>query len=204
MEPRHIEKIASDLSTHVTRRSAVKGLAGAGAVGITGLASSRAAAQQATPVAVDGPSLVGLWIVTVSFPGDQPLVLPNLVTYHADGTMLLTPPVRMPPMLPGTGAEVVYFSSGQGVWAPNPDGSTALRFAFLVSDENGNLAGINNAIATILLDPGGNSYTGTFALDIADAAGNVTSSSGGTLQGKRITTTSTDPIVVPGGVVTGT
>jgi hypothetical protein len=79
-----------------------------------------------------------------------------------------------------------------------------VRFAFIVSDTDGSIASINTVNQTLLVDPDGNSYTGTFALDIADAAGTVRASSGGTLEGQRITATITDPITIPGGTVEGT
>jgi hypothetical protein len=54
-------------------------------------------------------------------------------------------------------------------------------------DNNGNLTGIAIIREQIILDPGGNSFKGTFTVDIVDLNSNPVFHAAGTVSAKRIT-----------------
>ena len=174
----------------------------AGLIGGFGLNAQRAMAQQAAPVPSTGSAiLTGSWIVAVSFDGSTPLTLPNLVCFAADGTMSVAAPPLLPE-LPGAGRNQDAFSGGIGAWTQSGNGNAEARFAFLVTSADGTLASINTVRQSIALDPSGDEYNGTFTLDIADAAGTISSTATGKIQGNRILVGPTGPVTVPGEVMT--
>jgi len=197
------DKIEHDSPVRATRRRVIiragHSAAIAGLIGGMGVSAQRAMAQQATPAG--GALLTGSWVVAVSFEGSTPLVLPNLVSFGADGTMSVTAPPLLPE-LPSAGGNQDAFSGGIGAWTQSGDGNAEARFAFLVTSADGTLASINTVRQSITLDLAGDSYSGTFSLDIADASGAITSTATGSLQGNRIVVGPTGPVTVPGGVVT--
>jgi hypothetical protein len=199
----HTEELrarVAGLGLGISRRRAVGRLVGGLAGLAAGAATLQAAAQEstpgihATPVIGIQPTLVGSWIVTVSFDGTPPLTLPNLVTYAADGTLTVAAPPRLPE-LPDSGLQTDYFSGGHGVWTETAVGAE-LRFAFLVSDETGALASINTIRATVAIDSAGDAYTGNFTLHVVDPGGTSTNSAG-TLTGARITIDDSAPVQMP-------
>jgi hypothetical protein len=174
----------------------------AGLIGGVGLSAQRAMAQQATPVPPTGGAvLTGSWVVSVNFDGSTPLTLPNLVSFAADGTMTVAAPPLLPE-LPGAGSTQDAFSGGIGAWTQTGDGNAEARFAFLVTSADGTLASVNTVRQSIALEPSGDVYNGTFTLDIADAAGTISSTATGKIQGNRILVGPTGPITVPGEVMT--
>lgn len=161
--------------------------------------------QERAPAAVrlTGHPLVGSWALTATFEGQQqpPLTVANLVTFTSDGTMV----TAIPPRLPGqTGspppAQDLLRSTGHGAWTPaaGAGGDAAeVRFAYFVTDAQGNLAGIATVRGSIRLEGGGDAFAGSFVLDAADPAGRVTASSRGTVRATRIAVGSTAPVGMP-------
>jgi hypothetical protein len=107
------------LTDQVSRRRLMTRIVGAGviagAAGIVGLSPRQSMAQDATPVAVEGPSVVGSWIVAVGFTTDQQrMILPNLVTYSSEGTVLVSAPPLLPELPGAAPGQQDNFSSGHG------------------------------------------------------------------------------------------
>jgi hypothetical protein len=188
------------MTTTVPRRAALGRLAagglGATLLAIAGRVPPPAAAQTATPNAVTGSPLVGSWAVAVTVQGQPPLVLPNLATFAADGTVVVAAPPRLPE-LPGTGGTTDLFSGGHGAWIASGERGARVRFAFLVSDQNGQFASTNTVRGILEVDATGNAYLGSFDLDIADPTGHVIASSSGTWQAVRIAVGPREPIAAP-------
>ena len=96
--------------------------------------------------------------------------------WHSDGTELLndTPP-------PATGNVCV------GVWTQTQKLSFKLYHPSWTFDGNGNLNGTAIIREQVALDSRGNSFKGTFTVDVLDLAGNRIFHQAGTLTAQRIT-----------------
>jgi hypothetical protein len=128
--------------------------------------------------------LVGSWFVRVEVDGNPPLELPNLVSFTADGVVLVAAPTLLPEV-PGAGTENL-FSSGHGAWMAAGPAAADVRFAFLVVDEQGRLASLNVIDGRLHVGDDGESYTGEYTLVIHPAAGATQSPVSGTWAATRI------------------
>ena len=125
---------------------------------------------------VGNASIVGLWHVKfVASNGD--LYDEGFDQFHSDGTEILNddgvPPAE------GNVCLGVFKKVGLGTYR--------LKHPAFVWDGSGGLIGTLIISETITLDPGRNSYNGTFEFDFYDLAGNLTDEVKGDLSGERIT-----------------
>ncbi len=121
------------------------------------------------------PAVEGSWFVTVTPAGGVPPPFPALVTYAHGGGMVVTdgsfPPTK------GN----VY----QGTWTRT--GPRRFVFTFLgLQYTEGVHSGYVRVFETVVLDPSGNSYTGSGVFQELDLAFNVTFSEPDTTVGRRI------------------
>ncbi len=146
------------------------------AVALIGLAAlgrpgPGAGAQDGTPAA-DGDRLVGSWILTVqATDGRDQWSFVNVATFGPGGVLVNTSPDS--PL-------------GHGAWERAGDGAYAITFVIPDFDDEGDLEGLATVRATITLGSDGDTFSGPFATEVADLAGNVLFSFGGTAEGRRI------------------
>lgn len=138
--------------------------------------------------------LVGSWLVSVSLEGQAPGTgLPSdvtsLVTYFADGNVLVANAGQLPPLPPGSG---LFFTEGHGQWVATGERSAEARFVSLVLDQTGGLSSTNTASTTVEVEPAGNAYTGSIAIE-------STSSTGGSMGVQRANVEATRIQVSPAG-----
>lgn len=119
-------------------------------------------------------SIVGLWKVKFSV-GDQ-VVDQGFDVWHSDGTEVLndTPP-------PSTGNVCL------GVWIKAGRLTYKLKHPSWSFDAAGNLIGTVVIREEVTVSADGNSYKGTFTIDVYDLAGNLLDHGNGTLAAQRIT-----------------
>ena len=127
-------------------------------------------------------TITGVWqmaLTTVNCQtGDVLRTIPGLWTFHEGGTMSeftgapgLSPAVR---------------GSGHGVWQREPGWQDySLTFLFHRYDANGVFTGSQKAKIALKLGASGNEFTGTSAIEILDADGNVVFTGCGTPTGTR-------------------
>lgn len=133
--------------------------------------SSRSATDRDAP---GNASIVGLWKTTFISGGQ--VVDQGFDQWNSDGTEILndTPP-------PATGNVCL------GVWVKSGENSVKLKHPSWTFDANGNLTGTAIIREQVSVDPKGNTYKGTFTVDVFDLAGNPVFHLAGTLKGERIT-----------------
>jgi hypothetical protein len=118
-------------------------------------------------------SIVGLWKVTFFFDGQ--VVDQAFEVFHSDGTELMNDTAP-----PASGNVCV------GVWA-NTDGRTVkLNHPSWTFDAAGNLNGTATIKTSITLDHTGNSFSGTFTVDVFSLTGVNLQHLAGTVSGQRI------------------
>jgi hypothetical protein len=125
--------------------------------------------------AADAPSIVGLW--DVQFLVDGQVVDEGFDQYHSDGTEVLN---DTPPPAAGSVCLGVYVKTGKR--------SIKLKHPSWIYDAtNTTVIGRATILEDITLDPGGNSFTGTFILQLRDLMGNpLAPDAPGQLKGDRI------------------
>ena len=135
----------------------------------------RVTAQQATQANGDAPTIVGLW--DVQFILDGQVVDEGFDQYHSDGTEVLN---DTPPPAAGSVCLGVYVKTGKR--------TLKLKHpSWLYDATNTTLIGRATILENITLDPGGNSFTGTFTLQLRDLMGNpLAPDASGQLKGERI------------------
>jgi len=138
--------------------------------------------------ATAGHPLVGSWLVVISFEGRDPgaplpLKLTSLVTFFADGNVLVANAGQLSPLPPGAG---LFFTEGHGQWIATGENSADVTYNSLVLDQTGGLSSITTARTSVKVDATRNAYTGTFVIDSANPAGNATGTERGTLSATRI------------------
>ena len=153
----------------------VAALAGAGR-------SSGTRAQDGTPAAAGHP-LVGSWEVVIDFEGAGAPELISLVTYTTDGVVLVANAGQLPGLPPASG---LFFTEGHGAWTATGERTADASFRFLVLDQTGGLAGTSVTRTRIEVNPAGDAYGGTFALDTLTPEGNSMGAGRGTLRATRI------------------
>lgn len=126
--------------------------------------------------------LVGFWQVTLTAKGNNPgppdgvVIDKGFSQWHSDGTEILNssrPPVTQ--------------SFCLGVWKKVGTSRYKVNHFPISWDPNNNLVGVANIREEVTLSTDGNSFTGTFALDQYDQAGNKLVHIIGTVSGTRIT-----------------
>jgi hypothetical protein len=133
------------------------------------------------------PSIVGLWQVQLVSKGntshnpaipDGTLLDFGFSEWHPDGTEILNSGMRAP----ATGNFCL------GVWKKIATESFELNhFALGYDATTGDLTSVSSIHEAVNLSAGGNSYTGTFAIDVYDPMGNHLDHVGGTTNGTRVT-----------------
>jgi len=120
-----------------------------------------------------GGSMVGLW--KVAFVSGGYIVDQAFDAWHSDGTETLndTPP-------PSTGNVCL------GVWSQTGK-VYKLNHPSWTFDANGNLTGTAVIREQVTVDPHGNTFTGTFTVDVYDLSNNLLYHLSGTVSGDRIT-----------------
>jgi hypothetical protein len=141
--------------------------AGAGSLG-------DAAALAAGPQMPQDPSIVGLWKIT--FVSGGQVVDQGFDQWNIGGTEILndTPP-------PATGNVCL------GVWVQTGRFTYKLKHPSWTFDNGGNLNGTVIIREQRILDPRGNTFKGSFTLDVYDLSGNLLEHAAGTITGQRIT-----------------
>lgn len=148
---------------------------------------------QAQP-SMAGHPLVGSWLVSVSLEGQAPgeglpSDVPSLVTYFADGNVLVANSGQLPPLPPGSG---LFFTEGHGQWAATGERSAEASVVSLVLDQTGGLSSTNTAGTTVEVDASGNTYAGSITIE-------STSSTGGSMGGQQASVEATRIQVAPAG-----
>ena len=152
-------------SPRLSRRTAM------GGVGVAALSLGqvpRVAAQDATPTGVPTHPIVGAWRVIPDPPG-PPLLL---ILYHADGTVLFSPPSASPAP-PEASHAVTYETPAYGVWESTGEHSVALSAALIDTDEAGTFLGTLNFHGTVQIDETEEAYTYAGVVESADPSGSV-------------------------------
>lgn len=119
-------------------------------------------------------SMVGLW--KVAFVSSGQIVDQAFDAWHGDGTETL---VDTPP--PSSGNVCI------GVWAQTGILTYKLNHPSWTFDNNGNLNGTAVIKETVTLDANGNSFSGSFTVDVFDLNGKTLQHTAGTVTGQRIT-----------------
>jgi hypothetical protein len=130
--------------------------------------------ELAGPRASNANSIVGLWLTTFTSQGQ--IVDQGFDMWTSDGLEVLndTPP-------PATGNVCL------GTWVRVSPNTYLLKHPSWTFDEAGNLNGTAIIRETITVDPAGNTYKGTFTVDVMTLSGNPIQHFNGTIAGTRIT-----------------
>ncbi|SPE36074.1 exported hypothetical protein [Candidatus Sulfopaludibacter sp. SbA3] len=144
--------------------------------------------QDTAPAAVE-PSIAGYWYVR--FFAEGQLVDDGFDLWHGDGTEVLNDTST-----PSSGNVCI------GVWTKAAPLTYALKHPTWIFDDAGvNLIGVGIIREMVMLDPGGNSFTGTTTVDIYDFSGNTVYHAVSDLTGTRISATDDQaayPSPIPG------
>lgn len=163
----------------------------AGSLAVPRLPMARAQEQPSTA----GHPLVGSWLVSVSVEGQAPGAgLPadvnSLVTYFADGNVLVANAGQLPPLPPGSG---LFFTEGHGQWVATGERSAEASWTSLVLDQTGGLSStITASGATAEVDASGNTYAGRASVE-------STSSTGSNMGAQQVTIGATRIQATPAG-----
>ncbi|MEA2595448.1 MAG: hypothetical protein QOF01_1917 [Thermomicrobiales bacterium] len=134
------------------------------------VSTERFGAAQDNAAGNDGTALVGTWRVMVT--QADGIGYPVMSTFMADGTAIHDG-LPAQPAVPGAPYKVSIGGTGHGVWEATGEGSSAITFELLNSDENGNYLGRLTVSGTQELSADGESFTGQFVITITDPAGAV-------------------------------
>lgn len=127
----------------------------------------------------------GVWRVDVTpracdngQPAGQPIApsFPTLNTYHTGGT-LSEHGSALPPTQRG---------SGHGIWKRAGVSTFTYRLTFQIFDVSGLLTATQNVISKLVVDAGGETFTGTSTFTRTDVSGNVSPLRCATLAGTRL------------------
>jgi len=152
-----------------------------------------AAAQDETTGMAEHP-LVGSWLVTVSFEDVRTVPLTSLVTYAADGNVLVANAGRTPYLPPEAG---LTFTGSHGVWAPTGERSADATFVFLTLDQDATVTDINTVRTAVEVDPSGDAYTGSALFEATNPDGSVTNAAPATFDATRIEVRPLAPAATP-------
>lgn len=162
----------------IRRRALVVG--GAGGFGL--LAGARAVTAQDQD---GGPAhpIVGSWLVTVNFAEPAGIALTNLVTYGADGNVLVANGGEVPGIPPGAG---LIFTEGHGAWAATGERTADATFVFLTINATGDVDSTNTVRSSVEIDATGDAYTGSSTLTIVGTDGGTPIDYAATFEATRI------------------
>ena len=120
------------------------------------------------------PSIVGLWKTTFTSGGQ--VVDEGFDQWNSDGTEILNDD---PPPQTGNVCLGVYVKSAMSTYK--------LKHPSWTFDANGNVNGTAIIRELVIVGRGGNTYQGTYAIDVYDLQGNHLAQFGGTISATRIT-----------------
>lgn len=121
------------------------------------------------------PSMVGMWSIKFFTP-DNHLFDFGYTQWHSDGTEFLNSGSRKP----------AWQNYCLGVWKKTGDYTYRLNHFAIGYDDAGNHVNDVNIHEFIRLDPGGNTFDGSFEIDVYDLTHTRIAQVGGTLTGSRI------------------
>jgi len=148
---------------------------------VGGLESLRGtAAQEATPAPASG--FVGSWRVTPTSGGEAAVAL---TTVNADGTTL-TSNRAVQPVTPGLPAGAMAQSLGHGSCRATGLRTADITFVILQSTTDGAFLGTRTIRGALELDSGGDRWSGSFSVTVADPAGLVVQQTTGSVEATRI------------------
>jgi hypothetical protein len=128
--------------------------------------------------------LIGTWRVAVTIPG-APAGLINLARLSADGGVAAAFPSPTP-AAPGAAHTMEFWSPALGSWSATDERGAALIFVSLGADEHGAYIGTHTVSATISLDAGDATWSGSFQFAIAGPDGAALGTVAGTIHATRI------------------
>ena len=129
---------------------------------------------KAQPRVGANPSIVGLWKTTFTSGGQ--VVDQAFEAFHSDGTEIM-----VDTSAPASDNVCI------GVWARTDGLTFKLNHPSWTFDDKGNLNGTAAIKMDLTIDPNGNSFIGTFTVDVFDLSGNTLLHLAGTVAGKRVT-----------------
>jgi hypothetical protein len=149
---------------------------------------SVARGQEASPPAIH--PLVGSWLVAVTLEGQEPgsgspPATTSLVTFFADGNVLVANAGQLPSLPPGSG---LFFTEGHGQWAGTGDRAARASVVSLVLDQTGGLSSTTTVSTTVEVDDTGNAYTGTLTIGSTSSTGTDMGAQQATVEATRIQT----------------
>ncbi len=139
-----------------------------------GFALARESEASATSHTDADPSIVGLWKTTFTSGGQ--VVDEGFDQWNGDGTEILNDD---PPPQTGNVCLGVFIKSALSTYK--------LKHPSWTYDANGNLTGTAIIRELVMMGPGGNTYSGTFTIDLYDLNGTHLTQFGGTISAQRIT-----------------
>ena len=172
----------------VGRRRAVRTAGLAALAGGLGLAAAEAAAQ---PEPAGG--IVGVWRTSATVGPNRPatesiaVFIPGGIFLHLDAPVELTANLRD---IPDAIEHVGQFA---GQWVEQPDGSVRVLAIQLNYDRRPVLTSEERVTITATLEPGGNSFSGSFRWRETTLAGTEVLASEGDIRGTRITVDTPEP-----------
>jgi len=165
---------AAGCGHHQVPREGITAMSAMAPIGVLGMQPSEAQANDAN----GSVSIVGFWHVLFTS-GGQPFD-EGYDVWHSDGTEILND--NAPPAPANGGGNFCM-----GVYEKTGPGAFKLKHPFWLMDANGNYYASGVLLEQVVLDKGGNSYSGTFSEVWWDLAGNVIFRATGTLAAQRMT-----------------
>lgn len=169
------------------RNSILVTVAAVALIGLLAVGDLSATLAQEDASTTDHP-LVGSWLVAVTLEGQEPgaplpTELTSLVTYFADGNVLVAKAGQLPPLPPGSG---LFFTDGHGQWVTTGESTADATFVSLILDQTGGLSSTNTTRTSVEVDTTTDVYTGTFVIESESPTGNSVKAERGTFQATRI------------------
>ena len=147
---------------------------GLSAASTTDVTTSEAAPREDGILNLLNTPIVGLWKTTFTSGGQ--VVDQGFDQWNSDGTEILNDD---PPPQTGNVCLGVFVRSGPGTYK--------LKHPSWTYDESGNLTGTAIIREQVTIQAGGNTYKGTFTIDLFDLNGSHLTQFGGTIAAQRIT-----------------
>lgn len=148
---------------------------------VVGRGGAPAMAQDGTPTATTS-GFVGAWRVVPRI-GDEAAVA--LTSFTRDG-LIITSNRPVQPVPAELGSGVLVQSLGQGSWEATSATTADITFVILQSAPDGTYLGTRTIRGALTLDPSGDAWSGTFAVEIANAAGAIVHQATGEVRATRI------------------
>ena len=134
-------------------------------------------------------TLVGSWQLTLvpNVPPTDPATIPvpGLATFSSDETVIATAGGVIVGPFSSTGGVTNGVTPAHGIWQPSPAvGRFFIKLIGLVTNPNESLAATRTFTTTVLPNATGDSFSGSYTLEIVE--GSIVVTSTGTVNGKRI------------------